>query len=89
MANYFISYDLNGQRPTHAEMDKHLQKLGPCVLRVLETVWYVAYSGTEENLFKHANQILSNNDSLLVISASNCRWKNLLVSDEQLQQCWN
>ena len=24
MANYIVSYDLNGSKPTHAEMDKHM-----------------------------------------------------------------
>jgi hypothetical protein len=70
-------------------MDKHLKKLGPCVLRTLETVWFVAYAGTQDQLFQYVSQVLSDNDRVLVISASNCKWRNLLVSDQQLQNCWN
>lgn len=89
MANYFVSYDLNRPHPTHAEMDQHLKKLGKCTLRVLETVWFVAYKGDQDALYKYVNQLLSENDRLLVISASNCTWRNLLASDSALQQCWN
>ena len=88
MANYFVSYDLNGKNPTHAEMDKHLKKLGKCVLRVLETVWYVRTTKTQSELFDYAGSILTQNDRLLVVSASNCEWHNLLVSDAELQNCW-
>ncbi len=89
MANYFVSYDLNGQHPTHAEMDAHLKKLGPCTLRVLETVWYVRSTKTLQEMYTYVNQILSANDSVLVIDARNCRWRNLLVSDDQLKNCWD
>ncbi len=89
MANYFISYDLNGQTPTHREFDEHLEKLGKCVYRVLETVWYVHTSQTRDQVYAHANSILSPNDRLLVIVASDCTWRNLLVPSEHIQKCWN
>jgi hypothetical protein len=87
--NYFASYDLNGQRPTHREMDEHLKKLGPCVHRVLETVWYIRTSKSRDELYQYMNSILSNNDRILVIVASDCTWRNLLVSDEAIKNCWN
>lgn len=87
--NYFASYDLNGPRPTHCEMDDHLKKLGPCVLRVLETVWYIKTNKTEAELYQYMNSILSPNDRVLIIAASNCTWTNLLVPDQTLQNCWN
>ncbi len=89
MANYFVSYDLNGRNPTHAEMDKHLKKLGKCVLRVLETVWYVRSQKSAEQLYNYVNSILSSNDRVLVIDARNCHWRNLLVSDQAIQNCWH
>ncbi len=89
MANYFVSYDLNGKTPTHAEMDEHLKKLGKkCIHRVLETVWYVNYAGTLQQLADYVNSILSSNDRLLVIEAIDCRLRNLLVPDKTIQDCW-
>lgn len=88
MPNYFVSYDLNGQTPTHTQMDAHLKKIGECVHRILETVWYINSSSTEEEIFKYANSILSANDGLVVVTASGCRWRDLLVSDQALQACW-
>lgn len=90
MANYFVSYDLNGQAPTHAQMDAHLNKLGgPCVHRVLETVWYVKYGGALDQLYAYVNSILSNNDRLLVIDANNAQIRNLLVTNDAVIKCWN
>lgn len=41
MANYIVSYDLNGSTPTHKQMDAHIaKKAGWTRGRVLETVWY-------------------------------------------------
>ena len=87
--NYFVSYDLNGRSPTHAEMDEHLKKLGKCVHRVLETVWYVRTTKTKDDLYKYVNSILSTNDRVLIIAASDCTWRNLLVLDSSIQNCWN
>lgn len=87
--NYFVSYDLNGQHPTHKEMDDHLKKLGQCTLRVLETVWFVKFHGEQSALYEYVNRILSNNDRVLIITAADCFWRNLLVNDQALQKCWN
>jgi hypothetical protein len=90
MANYFVSYDLNGQTPTHAKMDEHLKKLGNCVVRVLETVWYVKTTKNADQLYEYANSLLSTNDRLLVVTASSATWRNLLPgSGDKVEQCWN
>ena len=41
MANYIVSYDLNGPRPSHNEMDEHLEKLGVALVddQSLITAW--------------------------------------------------
>lgn len=87
--NYFVSYDLNGKTPTHAEMDEHLKKLGKCVHRVLETVWYVRTAKSKSDLYAYVNDFVSSNDRVLIIVASDCTWRNLLVPDKALQECWN
>jgi hypothetical protein len=40
MANFIVTYDLNGPRPSHKEMDDHLRTLSAARGRVLETVWW-------------------------------------------------
>ena len=85
MANFFVSYDLNGPAPTHAQMDKHLATLNTTVLRVLETVWYIQYPGTTNDIYQHARAILSPKDRLLVIAAQSPAWDNLLVSDSVMR----
>ena len=43
MSNFIVTYDLNGPRPTHAQIDSHLLALGQDFVRgrILESVWYV------------------------------------------------
>jgi hypothetical protein len=86
---YIISYDLNGNRPTHAEMDEHLKKKYASRQRILETVWFVCSSGTIASVYEHANAILSGNDRLIVIEASNGVWRNVLGGDQALLTKWN
>lgn len=89
MANYFVSYDLNGAHPTHDKMDEHLKKLGRCVARVLETVWYVKTKKTEEELFEYVDSICSANDRVLVTTASSTTYRNLIPpSYDVLDRCW-
>jgi len=86
--NFFLSYDLNGSTPSHAEMDKHLRKL-PCpVERVLETVWYVHTLWNEAALYTYVNSILSVNDRVLVIEATDAMMRNLLVPNQSVQKLW-
>lgn len=88
MANFIITYDLNGPRPSHQEMDQHLAKLAPNFGRVLETVWWVSYSGTAVDLRDRVRTILGKEDLLLVIDCKGAAWTKLLVDSEKLRQAW-
>lgn len=89
MANFIVSYDLNGPRPSHQQMDEHLEKLGVPRGRILETVWYVGHPGSLESLYEHVASILGSEDSLLVVEANEALWANLLVNQESLVSAWN
>lgn len=91
MANFVVTYDLNGPHPSHKEMDDHLSALGTEFLRgrLLETVWYVAGPANTLQLKEYILQILSPNDQLLVVEAANATWKNLLVKDVEFQNAFN
>jgi hypothetical protein len=86
--NFIVSYDLNGPRPSHKEMDEHLQKLGVARGRILETVWYVGYAGTKKDLLNHIKTILGTEDLLIVVEARSATWTKLLVSSESLIASW-
>lgn len=87
MANYFVTYDLNGPRPSHPEMDKHLRMLSQNAVRVLETVWLVKYTGTSLALCNEVNKILGTEDLLLVIDTlDNPSWTKMLVSSEAFKK---
>jgi len=88
MSNYIVSYDLNGPKPSHAEMDKHLESSGYAYGRVLETVWYIGTSSDIESVYNYIDQILSSNDRLLVVKATEAIWRNLLLNEESLQGAW-
>lgn len=89
MANYIVSYDLNGSTPTHHQMDQHLEKAGYTRGRILETVWYVKTTEDLATLFRYVNQILSVNDRLIVVHALNAHLRNLLVENNALIKEWN
>ena len=88
MANFIITYDLNGPRPSHKEMDEHLQKLVANRGRILETVWWVSYSGTAAQLRDQVKTILGKEDLLLVIEAKSAAWTSLLVESGSLVKAW-
>lgn len=88
MANFIVSYDLNGPRPSHKEVDAALEKLGAARGRILETVWYVGWAGSCEDLAAVINALLSPNDSFIVAEAVAAQWRNLLVTDESLKAEW-
>lgn len=81
MANFIVTYDLNGPHPSHKQMDDHLACVGANRARVLETVWWVDYSGTAAQLRDHLQTILRREDGLLVCAVSSAAWQSLLVSD--------
>lgn len=88
MANFIVTYDLNGPRPSHKEMDDFLSKLAANRGRVLETVWWVDYAGTAAQLRDRLKTILGNEDLLLVIEAKSAAWTELLVEDAALKTAW-
>ncbi|MBY2933999.1 hypothetical protein [Rhizobium leguminosarum] len=88
MANYLLSYDLNGLKPSHQEMDEFLEKLVANRGRVLETVWWVDYSGTAAQLRDRVKTILGDEDLLLVIEAKCAAWTKLLVTGDSLKSAW-
>ena len=88
MANFIITYDLNGPRPSHKEMDDFLSKLVANRGRVLETVWWVDYPGTAVQLRDRVKTILGKEDLLLVIEAKSAAWTSLLVDGATLKTAW-
>jgi len=88
MANFIVSYDLNGPSPSHKEVDDLLESLGATRGRILETVWYVGWNGSCETLANAVNGILSANDQFVVVEAREMFWRNLLITDESLRESW-
>jgi len=88
MANYIVSYDLNGPYPTHKQIDDHMAKSGWTRGRILETVWYVATESTASEVFKYINIILSANDRLIVVKAELASFRNLLINNDSLKTAW-
>jgi hypothetical protein len=88
MANFIITYDLNGPNPSHKEMDQFLEKLAANRGRVLETVWWVDYAGTAAQLRDRVKTILGDEDLLLVIEAKSAAWTSLLVTGSSLKEAW-
>ncbi len=90
MANFIVTYDLNGPHPTHAEMDAHLNSLGAAFVtdRLLETVWYVAGPATAESLREYVASILRPEDLLLVVEAEGAAWTRLLVDPDAFAYCF-
>lgn len=89
MANYIVSYDLNGPNPSHKQIDDLLETLGAGRGRILETVWWVGYSGTRKELFDSIWKMMSADDRLIVAEASEAVWQNLLITDDSLTSAWD
>jgi len=89
MANFIVSYDLNGPKPSHAEMDKHLEKIGAQRGRILETVWYVGATTDCVRLMNHIQQILGKEDLLFVCEADAAAWTKTLVCDSSLEKAFS
>jgi hypothetical protein len=89
MASLILTYDLNGPRPTHQEMDKFLSQLAAAKRgRILETVWWVDYPGTAAQLRDRVKTILGNEDLLLVIEAKSAAWTKLLVDGTKFKRAF-
>lgn len=89
MANFIVTYDLNGPNPSHKQVDDLLSRLGAKRARILETVWWVDYSGTPAQLRDHLQTILRNEDGLMVCKCSSAAWQSLLVDGQSLADVWN
>jgi hypothetical protein len=88
MANFVVTYDLNGPYPSHKQMDDHLQKIAIRYGRILETVWWVEYAGTAEQLRNQISTILGQEDLLLVVEAVNAAWTKLLIPNSTFKQAF-
>lgn len=88
MPNFIVSYDLNGPRPSHQEMDAHLSRIGSGRARLLETVWWINYPGTAAQLRDQIMAILRPEDRLLVCECTDAAWQRLLVDGDALANAW-
>lgn len=89
MPNFIVSYDLNGPRPSHREMDQHLSQVAGHYGRVLETVWYVGTTTLSHvSLRDYVAEILGPEDQLLVVECLEAAWQNLLITDLSLRETW-
>lgn len=86
MANFVITYDLNGPFPSHKQMDDHLKKSANYYGRILETVWWVDFSGTAEQLRLFVATILGPEDLLLVVEVASASWTKLLIPTQPLEK---
>jgi hypothetical protein len=88
MANFVLTYDLNGSVPSHSWVDTVLQRIGATRARILETVWYVGWPGGPDDLFNAVNSMLSLDDRLIVVEANEAVFRNLLVDDQGISAAW-
>lgn len=85
MASYLVSYDLNGPVPSHKQMDDLIPKLAVKAGRVLETVWWVDFPGSEVQLRDRLLTILRKEDRVFVCACPRAAWYNFLVDDAALK----
>ncbi len=86
MASLLLSYDLNGPNPSHKEMDELIRSISVKAGRVLETVWWVEYSGTPAQFRNRLLTKLRKEDRVFVCACPDAAWYNLLVTDAALKQ---
>ena len=89
MANFLVTYDLNGPHPSHNQMDNLIPRLAAKSGRLLETVWWVDYSGTAPALRDRLQTILGAEDLLLVIECKSAAWTKLLVDSQAFKTAFN
>lgn len=89
MANFLITYDLNGPNPSHKKMDEAVSRLGARYARVLETVWWLESSNTVVGIRDHLQSILGKEDLLLVIDCKGAAWTKLLVDSQSFKDAFN
>lgn len=86
MANFIVTYDLNGPIPSHQDVDREMRALGGA--RILETVWWIDWSGTPGGLRDHLMTILQIEDGLLVCRVSAAAWNSLRVTSESFKEAF-
>lgn len=86
MASFLITYDLNGPNPSHKQMDDLIPRISVTYGRILETVWWVDYQGTAEQLRNRLMSTLRKEDSLMVCECKTTAWHNLLINSTALKQ---
>jgi hypothetical protein len=74
MANYIVMCHLTGPYPSPQEMETHLSRYAAMRGRVLQTVWWVDYPGSAEQLCGRAKTILNRDDLLVVVEAKTAAW---------------
>ncbi|MDH4983499.1 hypothetical protein [Hyphomicrobium sp. D-2] len=89
MANFIVSYDLNGSSPSHEEMDEHVRFVASRSGRLLESVWWVSYWGSAAQLRDQLKVILGSEDLLLVAEARDAAWTSLLVDHHGFVEAWH
>lgn len=89
MANFIVSYDLNGPNPSHKRMDQLIPQVAATYGRVLETVWWLDYPGTAAQLRDRLKTILGAEDLLLVAECKSAAWTKLLVDSEAFKKAFN
>lgn len=89
MANFLVTYDLNGPHPSHKKMDDLIPKLGATCGRLLETVWWVDYTGTAAGPRDRLKTILGPEDLLLVVECKSAAWTKLLVNSQAFKDAFN
>jgi hypothetical protein len=88
MTNFIVTYDLNGPKPSHKQVDDLLDSVGAERGRILETVWYVGWSGTVGQLLDLLKPLFSSNDLLFVAEMSEAAWTTVLLEDQALLSSW-
>jgi len=89
MAQFILTYDLNGPFPAHDEVDRFIETLCPGARRILETVWLVPFAGGAVELREWFNGILRPEDRLLVARTDKLAFQNLLVDTHALEAAWH
>lgn len=89
MANFIVSYDLNGPKPSHDEVDKRMEKAGYTRARILETVWYVGADAEAHDIYNHVAPLFMEEDGLIVVKATDGVWDALLIENDELEKAWD
>ena len=88
--NLFISYDLNSPEQNCSDVIEKIHSLGSCA-QIQESHWFVSSNLTSSQACNQVWTLMSSNDSLIVIDASNgnASSQNILSdSSKHIKKCW-